>query len=246
MKINTKKKCFFNLIFVLFILFFSLFNPNNIFAMRNEDIASSSRRTNRTKILKLSSSSTSITNLRNLGHKLPDPQYDILKSLKLNLSSNQHLLVDSLVELKNKFSEISIDFFISFEFFGAFPDSEGSLSFVTLKKQESESFSIAMPLQIFEELIEPEKDEYKLKLKENEVKKTIFTYFYDTQCCNKIVPEHFRWNADNLFEVILDIEITQKSEPDIVEMILIFKTYSYTSENLFFNIGFCVQKIFFS
>jgi hypothetical protein len=259
MKLNIKGNYCFNqksfkfiFIFILFVLLFNKFHQNHIFAMNNTDIASSStsnrsRYSQQSKKLSLSSSSTSFEFLRGLNNKKSHLQntsfYNILKNLRLDLNKTYHLGVFSLEEIKEKFSDISIDFYLSFEFCGSFPTPEGSLTYTKIYEKQSEPYSVYISLKDFEK-----NGIYnKLTLVPNDLqKRTIYSYCYDTESYKYTGSnEHTRWNSDNVLDFIVDIEITKSPISNAIPINILFKTYSYTSDNLFFNVGFGIENISF-
>ncbi|ABC65762.1 hypothetical protein AYWB_645 [Aster yellows witches'-broom phytoplasma AYWB] len=265
MKLDIKKNYFFNkkyfkftFVFVLFVLLFNKFNQNHIFAMINKDIASSSTsnriHSNQSKKISLTSSSKSFETLEGLSHKKSNPQnlsfYDIVKNIKLDLNKNYHLGVFSLEEIKDQFSDILINFYPSFKFYGSFPTTEGSQNFFKIYEQQSHPQSFYISLKDFEEIFEEGGGGViynKLRLKQNEIqKRTIYSFFYDTESHNYIgSDEHTRWNSDNVLDFIVDIEITKSPISNAIPINLLFKTFSYTSDNLFFDIGFGIDNVSF-
>ncbi|WP_038251662.1 hypothetical protein [Candidatus Phytoplasma tritici] len=264
MKLDIKKNYFFNkkyfkftFLFVLFVLLFNKFNQNHIFAMQNRDIASSSTSNrihpNKSKKLTLSNSSRSYETLERLSNKKSNSEnlsfYNILKNLKLDLNKPSHLGIFHLQEIKDKFSDILIDFYPSFKFYGSFPTQEDYQSFCKIYEQKSHPQSFYISLKDFEEIFEEEEGVIynKLKLKQNEIKKRIiYSFFYDTESDNYIGSnKNERWNADNVLDFIVDIEITKSNISDAIPINLLFKIFSYTSDNLFFDIGFGIENISF-
>lgn len=263
MKLDIKKNYFFNkkyfkftFVFVLFILLFNKFNQNHIFAMEKEDIASSStsnrNHLNKSKKLSLTDSSKSYVTLKEVNNKKSNTPnlsyYNILKSLNLDLTRPSHLGVSSLEEIKYKFSDILINFAPSFKFYGSFPTIEGFQNF-KICEQQSDLQSFYISLEDFEEILEEEEGFFnkKLRLKKDKIQKRImYTFCYDTESHNYIGSnKNERWNADNVLDFIVDIEITKSPINNAIPISLIFKTFSCTSDNLFFDIGFVIDNIHF-
>ncbi|WIA07824.1 MAG: putative secreted protein, AYWB SAP20-like [Candidatus Phytoplasma cynodontis] len=254
-KYNIKKNIFLNKNYFkfIFILFLFIFQQNHLFAMN----PSTSTYRFPSKYLKLTSNSASIKKLEKLNHKLNSNSneasfYDILKSIKIDLNYPQHLGVNSLDEILSKFSEILINFYVSIDFYQLFPnyDNPNHLNYLSVQKQDCIASTAHIPLCNFESLFE--EGQQKLKLKNNTNynepnSRIIYSFVYDTQSHSYVgSQQHTRLNADNVLDLVLDIEITKSPDENKIPIIFLFKTYSYTTENLFFDFCLGIENISFT
>ncbi|WCA22609.1 hypothetical protein [Candidatus Phytoplasma oryzae] len=236
--------------FLIFILI--LLKKNYVVGMDQQNIASTSQRTpNRVfakKFLRLNTSSTKGQKLNNLNHQLSPTcsLYDILNNIKLDLSLPQHLNTNSLEELNENFSKITINFYLAFDFVMKSKDPlEQDRTVKTIfHQQKYDLFSCDIPLENFIQVTE----QNVIKLKKD--KNIIYSYIYDSNNPDDTNPS--RISADNVFELVVDIEINKSHNSQSMPINFYFRTYSFTSMDTninvlsFDNVLFCLEHIFFT
>ncbi|KAB8121802.1 hypothetical protein ['Cynodon dactylon' phytoplasma] len=229
---------------ILVILISIFYHPNYIFAMNKNKNIDSSSSSGYKKTLDLNPNSKKIAILSHLENKAGQSNsfYDILKNTKVLL--NRQLKINSLEELKSKFSNIEINSFISFDFLNIAPNYDNNQIINKIFSQEYYPISTNISLNELEEIIDIDNENNTfVKLKKENI--SLHRFLYDNKKNSYIgCNENTRWNADNILEYFLNIEIIQTKQNDI-NINLLFKTYSFTSDNFWFTAGLNLENIVF-
>ncbi|WP_153368745.1 hypothetical protein [Candidatus Phytoplasma sacchari] len=239
----------------IFILNFIFIQTNHVIAMMNEkfcDQPSSSSRRNfpQKEYINLSENSKKMVFLTNLKNPLKittagNDYYDFLK--EVNNISLCRLDVNSIDELKRKYSDIEI----SFSGRILFHEKEEVLSFF---KDNDSYFSIDkminnfIKINILNDLQEINISGNKIlkinnNFRNNEI--SILRFICDLSRGDISSEIEARINAENLMEIFITyLEIKELNNELILS--LCFKTYSFTNDNMFsFNIAFKLERISF-
>ncbi|KXT29252.1 hypothetical protein AXA84_0240 [Candidatus Phytoplasma oryzae] len=248
---NIKKisqfKCL-NFSLFLFVSLFFIINKNCIMAMEKYPSATTtSYSKSKYFSLKLDNDIKQTVSLQDMNHQVKSGEYyDVLKNIKNIIGSQLNLQNSFFIdELKEKYSEIKINFFIQIYFWELlmFLQDKNFLQTSNFSfGKKIESFVNINLLNDLEKVKLNDLEEYKLK---NKKEILIHRFVYDFAKGDISSEIDSRINAKNLLEVfITDLEI--KNQNNQLFLFLTFKTYSYT-ENIkfYFNIGFNVEEISF-